>query len=283
MSYLLGLPGALERFGLPVEVVPRWETRSAGSLNALGSVGHHTAGPRAGDRPSLNVCVNGRPDLTGPLCNTYTDRFGAAVVVAAGRANHAGAGGYRGLVGNSSVAGHEAESPGIEPAAWTPEHLHAYPRVHAAHLWLIGRDASWYCGHKTWTTRKIDPVTILDEALRVNIALLLAAGRDTDVPVLAPPPALPPVPAPPWPLPRGSYFGPRTGPGSSVSGYYSHRADLRAWQDRMLGRGWAITPDGLYGDQTARITRLFQAEKRLTVDGLVGPATWSAAWSLLVT
>ena len=89
--------------------------------------------------------------------------------------------------------------------------------------------------------------------------------------------------APGFPLPRGAYFGPRSGPRASVSGYYSHRADLRKWQARMRARGWRITPDGLYGGQTNSVARAFQAEKRLRVDGLIGPETWRAAWTEKIT
>lgn len=85
--------------------------------------------------------------------------------------------------------------------------------------------------------------------------------------------------APRFPLPRGYYFGPRSGPRYSVSGYYSHRADLRRWQQRMRDRGWSLTADGLYGPTTAKVARQFQAEKGLPVDGLIGAQTWAAAWT----
>lgn len=91
------------------------------------------------------------------------------------------------------------------------------------------------------------------------------------------------VPAPPFPLPAGSYFGPRSGPRHSVSGYYSYRDALAYWQRRMNARGWAIGVDGLYGPETAEITRKFQLEKHLVVDGLIGPATWAAAWTAPIT
>lgn len=89
--------------------------------------------------------------------------------------------------------------------------------------------------------------------------------------------------APKFPLPRGHYFGPKSGPASSVSGYYSHRADLKKWQAQMRERGWSITADGLYGPTTAKVARQFQAEKGLPVDGLVGIQTWGAAWTAKVT
>lgn len=92
-------------------------------------------------------------------------------------------------------------------------------------------------------------------------------------------------PAPAYPLPSGSYFGPRLplSNARSVSGYYSHRADLARWQSRMLQRGWDIRPDGLYGPQTAGVARGFQREKHLGVDSLIGPVTWRAAWESPIT
>ena len=47
----------------------------------------------------------------------------------------------------------------------------------------------------------------------------------------------------------------------------------------MAYRGWRITPDGLWGSETERVVRGFQAEKGLELDGAVGPSTWAAAWS----
>lgn len=93
----------------------------------------------------------------------------------------------------------------------------------------------------------------------------------------------PGVSAPAFPLPSGSYFGPKSGPAQSVSGYYSHRNDLAQWQTRMSARGWTITADGLYGPQTASVATHFQREKGLAVDGLIGPQTWATAWTAPIT
>lgn len=89
--------------------------------------------------------------------------------------------------------------------------------------------------------------------------------------------------APLFPLPGGWYFGPKTGPAHSVSGYYSHRADLQKWQRRMAARGWSIQVDGLYGDNTAAVARDFQRQVGLTQDKHIGAQTWSAAWTAPVT
>lgn len=55
------------------------------------------------------------------------------------------------------------------------------------------------------------------------------------------------------------------------------------WQQRMKQRGWRITIDGDYGPQSSGIARQFQKEKRLEVDGVVGPKTWSASWEAPIT
>ena len=105
--------------------------------------------------------------------------------------------------------------------------------------------------------------------------------------VTSPPPA---SGAPAFPLPAGQYFGPE-GDSNAISGYHSYSGELRQWQQRMSERGWPITVDGLYGyvgdttprGNTAEIAVAFQKEKNLTPDGLIGPATWDAAWSAPVT
>jgi peptidoglycan hydrolase-like protein with peptidoglycan-binding domain len=98
------------------------------------------------------------------------------------------------------------------------------------------------------------------------------------------PPVNPPViKAPAFPLPPGWYFGPRTGPSDCISGYYSYKGALAPWQARMADRGWAITVDGLFGDETANIAHRFQVEKGLVPDSLVGVRTWNAAWTSPVT
>ncbi len=48
--------------------------------------------------------------------------------------------------------------------------------------------------------------------------------------------------APVFPLPEGSYFGPKSGGSESVSGYFSHREDFKVWQRRMIERGWDLGP-----------------------------------------
>lgn len=58
---------------------------------------------------------------------------------------------------------------------------------------------------------------------------------------------------------------------------------VRQWQAQMRARGWTIGVDGIYGVQSERVCRAFQAEKGLRVDGIVGPFTWTASWTAPVT
>lgn len=79
--------------GITVHEWPGWESRGNGQTSAYeGGLVHHTATPY-GFAPS--ILVNGRPDLSGPLCNYAGNEDGSVTVIAAHPANHAGAsGGY---------------------------------------------------------------------------------------------------------------------------------------------------------------------------------------------
>lgn len=85
----------------------------------------------------------------------------------------------------------------------------------------------------------------------------------------AAPPVRPPAGHPEWP---GRVLR---------EGDASH--DVRVWQTQMSHRGWRITPDGVFGQQTRTIVLQFQQEKGLTVDGLIGNKTWDAAWNAPTT
>ena len=56
------------------------------------------------------------------------------------------------------------------------------------------------------------------------------------------------------------------------------RSAVAQWQAQMQQRGWVIDVDGLFGPQSDRIARQFQQEKGLSVDGIIGPETWQAAF-----
>lgn len=114
------------------------------------------------------------------------------------------------------------------------------------------------------------------------------------------PPGAPvkPTTAPAFPLPRRKgamyYYGPADGPKTSVSGKGLNTAvpadvvrvdgrwrsnGLAKWQQRMKARGYSITVDGRFGEETEKTVRYFQELVGLPVDGKIGPGTWSAAWT----
>lgn len=162
MPYDTGIAARLRAAGVPVVEVAGWQTRGNSSFSPRGSVNHHTAGGANGATPSLNTVVYGRSDLPGPLCNVLQSREpdgnDKAYVVAAGRANHAGTGGYRGLSGNSSVYGLEIEHTGVVVLPEGRQQIAA--RIHAA---MLGASrADMVCQHHEWTSRKIDAATNVD-------------------------------------------------------------------------------------------------------------------------
>lgn len=248
MAFRTDIAAALSAEGLRVEYVAGWQTRGSSAFNPGGVTCHWTAGPRGThSRPSLNVVVNGRPGISGPLCNVYLSRDGVAVIVAAGRANHAGLGGYRGLVGNSSVYGIEAECGG--DGDWTDAQRETYPRVVAALLRTIGRDASWAMGHNEWAPdRKIDIRDYDMARMRRDVAQILA---------LAP--------------------GATSGVGNvSASGKPTLAVGSQNSYVAQLQTFFGITADGIFGAETQTHVGEFQRQHGLTVDGIVGPATWAA-------
>jgi hypothetical protein len=71
-------------------------------------------------------------------------------------------------------------------------------------------------------------------------------------------------------------------PGTLLSDYTTGHGTA-TWQAQMGKRGWTISTDDQYGPQSASVARAFQQEKGLSVDGVVGPETWNAAYRLPVT
>ncbi len=244
MPYQLGLPAALARYGLAVDLVPGAETRGSANFNPKGSVSHWTAGARTGDRGSLKICIDGRPDLSGPLCNTFLPRgltvaTQRVLVVAMGRANHAGAGGWKGLLGNSAVWGTEAENSGN--GEWTDWQRWAYPRINAAYADLSSFDETYCCGHHEWApTRKKDITDWPMPGMRSAVKSLLAGKGTLRL-------------------------------GDRVLQIGSAGPDVREAQT-LLG----IAVDGIYGPGTQAAVRAAQTAHGLPADGDLGPRTLSA-------
>lgn len=169
MARDLEIANRLRAAGLKVVEVDGWQTRGSAVFSPRGGVDHHTAGSNIGNAPSLRVCVVGRKDLPGPLCNVLQGFDGTAYVIASGRANHAGPGSWKGLIGNSSVYGVERENDGVSPQRPDQQRL-------AEVLWaaLLGDiDADLLCGHKEWApNRKVDFHDVNYGLMRSNVARL---------------------------------------------------------------------------------------------------------------
>jgi hypothetical protein len=180
------LADALRAGGLPVVEVGDWRARSTGTMQTpIGVLGHHTAGPAGGNFPSLNVVVNGRPGLSGPLAQLGLGRDGTWFVIAAGRANHAGVGVLPWVPrdrGNEYLIGVEAESTGR--GDWTGPQLDAYPRGVAALLRHLKLPADRFAGHKEYApTRKIDPFGWPGDmaGFRSSVARILSGEGGTEL------------------------------------------------------------------------------------------------------
>lgn len=175
-----GIADRLRAAGITVVEVPGWRTRGSSTFTPRGLVDHHTAGPRNGNAPSLGICTNGRSDLPGPLCHVLVGRDNTCYVVAAGRANHAGTGGWKGLSGNSSVYGVERENVGTITEPWRPDQTETACRVAAA--LIRGRaGADMVCAHREWSPgRKPDAHSISYPAFRDRVRQLLADGPAGD-------------------------------------------------------------------------------------------------------
>jgi len=171
-------------------------------------------------------------------------------------------------------------------AAWIREESQAFGiplvRLNASQAQGSGRGVCQHVDLGSWGGGHTDcgPAFPMDEVIA------MAGGQPGPAPGPTPPPA---GKAPPFPLPSGYYYGPASGPTQSVSGQYppyggpNGAAGLKQWQAQMAARGWTISADGFYGNQTAGVARQFQQEKGLSVDGLIGSQTWSTAWTAPVT
>jgi len=258
MFSLTWLPEILLSAGLKVAETPDWRNRGRAEMGPLrGVMCHHTATPQnvGGNMPTLGLLINGRaaspgtPALSGPLAQLGLGRDGTFYVIAAGRANHAGAGRWQGFVdvGNASFIGIEAENSGLPEDVWPAIQLDAYYRGVAALLTKIGAGASLCCGHKEYATpagRKIDPSLDMVD-FRSHVASFLG-GRPAA-------PLIPAMDAARRPTLR------RGDTGDAVS----------EAQKRL---GLAVT--GTFDAGMEAALRRYQSGRRLNADGIIGPKTW---------
>lgn len=118
----------LRAAGLKVVEVEGWENRgrpaSTGNFDPRGPVTtHHTGSTTSASRqmPTLQTLIKGRPDLPGPLAQVGVAYDGTVYIIAAGRANHAGRIGKRGIAGmpygadgNALAIGDEVDTNGTQ-------------------------------------------------------------------------------------------------------------------------------------------------------------------------
>lgn len=261
---LTWMPAVLLDAGLKVAEDPGWASRGRTEMGrVLGVMVHHTVGPRQGNMPSLKVLRDGRTGLPGPLAQLGLGRDGTWYVIAAGRANHAGSGSWKGVSdGNSHFIGIECENTGTaDDMPWPPAQLMALRHGVAALLRQAGLAADACMGHKEYAPqRKIDPLLDMAE-LRRDVADILAGNTPPIVPIPALEPAGPAVPAP--------------GPTAPQGRPTLRRGDAGPWVQR-LQQAIGITPaDGLFGARSEAAVREFQRRQGLVPDGIVGPKTWA--------
>ena len=255
---LTWLPEILLQAGLKVSEELGWRTRGLGGMGTVrGVMLHHTASsPKGGNAPSLKLVANGRQAgpgttaLSGPLAQLVLGRDGAFYVIAAGRANHAGKGNWRGVTsGNSSFIGIEAENSGLANEPWPDVQMDAYRRGAAAILKHINAGSEWCCGHKEYRLPpgfKTDPSFDMT-AFRASVAAILAGT--------APIPALIPSHDGKRPTLR------RGGPSGD---------DVRTLQTKL-----GLAADGIFGPATEAAVRAFQRKHNVVPDGIVGPKSWA--------
>jgi N-acetylmuramoyl-L-alanine amidase-like protein len=177
------LADVLRAAGVRVVEEGNWRARMRpGSFEPIGVLWHHTAATSSASNPhpALNVCINGRPDLAGPLCQALVDYHGVFHVISAGRCNHAGASRGSGPIpagdGNTMLIGWEIDYNGVNQQM-TSAQYNASLAATAAVLTRLGRDASYARGHReTSTTGKIDPSFIDLNVMRADVAARMGGG-----------------------------------------------------------------------------------------------------------
>jgi len=250
MAYqLTWIAQVLRGAGLKVAELPGWLDRGRGDMGRVrGLVCHHTGvqNPRQENMPTLRALVHGRSDLPCPLSQLGLGRDGTYYVIAAGRANHAGEGVWKGVSGNASLIGIEGENSGREP--WPDVQMDACRRGVAALLAKLDLDAAMCCGHREYAPlRKVDPVFDMDD-FRAGVRAVMQ-GTATVRPLI---------------------------PAADDRQRATLRRGDRGDAVRVLQRLLGLEIDGVFGPHTEVAVRRFQAAQGLVPDGIVGPVSWKA-------
>lgn len=192
MARMTWLASVLRAASLSVVEYPGWQTRGRDggsySMRPKVVIVHHTASHWTTPDPVVTkLLVNGRSDLPGPLCHLGLNRTGQFIVIAAGKANHAGPGFWQDANESTEAVGIEAYNygnsvafPSREP--WPQTQLDAYDRGVAALLKYLGRDYRSLCAHREWALppgRKPDPSGIDMNLMRGRVRALLEEDEMT--------------------------------------------------------------------------------------------------------
>lgn len=165
-KYLTDLADAARKSGLQVVELAGWKTRGRPYVKNAGRdfipkgiVCHHTGSDLEGTA-GTKILLAGRPDLPAPLSQLSLSRSGVVYIVAAGRANHAGAVHSVGFMkagdGNAQSIGIEAQNSGSE--GWSAKQLDAYHKLCAALCDHYGWSRANVVGHGECSTAgKWDP------------------------------------------------------------------------------------------------------------------------------
>lgn len=185
---LVWLADVLRAAGLTVVETDGWRDRTATSGPQPAPVGvleHHTATPASYENPapSVPLCIDGRPDLAGPLCHAVIGFDGVVHMIAAGRANHAGEAKASGPNpagdGNTLYVGLEWDYQGVDQGP-SPVQYDAALKATRAVLNHLGRPMDAARGHKeTSVNGKIDPGHVDLERFRAELANKEQEGQMT--------------------------------------------------------------------------------------------------------
>lgn len=195
MTYVMltWLADALNAEGCKVREHPGWRTRgrpsSTGQFNPYGVLWHHTGSTASNTNPAptLKMCISGRSDLPGPLCQVVIGYDGTCHVIAAGRANHAGKcngfGPFAAGDANSQLVGFEIDYNGTQPMS--PAQKDAATRASAACLKRFRRNHAYAARHaETSVTGKWDTGGVSGPQLRALIQNYMNPKKeDVDMPL----------------------------------------------------------------------------------------------------
>lgn len=175
---LRGVARIAAELGVSVREAPGWTTRGRSSDLVVDALLHHHIGATV---DIDDLLVRGRPGIPGPLANESLHRDGVLVLLASGRANHAGVG----ILPSDRSLGLEVTGPiplsNTGPDAF-PQY-DEYVNVSAAHVIYYGwpPDLAHIPGHKETARprgRKVNPAFDMD-VFRRRVADVVTRYRTT--------------------------------------------------------------------------------------------------------